>query len=312
MHRLKRPPEANPLAGLPLDRMGHRRMDGEWLAERLADPTSRLALVWRELGAVVPVGEREMRALLLRANEAAPLLDVAGQVLFLGAWRDQAHFALDLSTLDDPKPLLSPLAPGAVAFADLREIGTFLPDAEAALIGYARALTFWHRRHRFCGACGAETVAEAGGHIRRCTNTSCGIEHFPRTDPAVIMLTTSGDWCALGRQPRFPEGMYSTLAGFVEPGESLEEAVAREVAEEVGLEVIEARYQHSQPWPFPASIMLGFRAEVTGGELTPDPAELEDARWFHRDELRDRDRRPIYLPRRLSIARRLIDDWLAE
>lgn len=232
--------------------------------------------------------------------------------MFLGSWRDHAHFAVDLSPVDEPTALLAPIAPGPVIFADLREIGTFLPDAEAALIGYARALTFWHRRHRFCGACGTETVAEAGGHIRRCPNPSCGIEHYPRTDPAVIMLATCGDWCVLARQPRFPDGMYSTLAGFVEPGESLEEAVAREVAEEVGLDVIDARYQHSQPWPFPASIMLGFRAEVAPGDLIPDPVELEDARWFHRDELRDRDRRPVYLPRRLSIARRLIEEWLAE
>lgn len=153
MHRLKRPPHANPLAGLPLDRLSHRRADTAWLTERLADPTSRLAFVWREQGAVLPIGERAMRTLLLRPDQAAPLLDRAGQVLFLGSWRDHAHFAVDLSPVDEPTALLAPIAPGPVIFADLREIGTFLPDAEAALIGYARALTFWHRRHRFCGAC---------------------------------------------------------------------------------------------------------------------------------------------------------------
>jgi NAD+ diphosphatase len=174
-------------------------------------------------------------------------------------------------------------------------------------------MLFWHSRHRFCGACGAPTRSEEAGHMRRCTDDACKTMHFPRTDPAVIMLVTDGERALLGRNRNFVAGMYSTLAGFVEPGESLEDAVAREVMEETAIRVGTVHYHSSQPWPFPANIMLGFYAEATSTEITVDEGELEDARLFERDWLRTHvDDESFRLPRLDSIARRLIGDWLAE
>ena len=173
----------------------------------------------------------------------------------------------------------------------------------------------WHRRHRFCGRCGAPTESRKAGHLRVCTRPACGLEHFPRTDPAVIMLVHDDEACVLGRRPGWPPGLHSTLAGFVEPGESLEEAVAREVREEAGLEVpLEGiRYNSSQPWPFPASLMLGFHARAERAPLTVYEAELESVAWYSRETLRNLEEGDdLRLPRRDSIARRLIEDWLAQ
>jgi len=198
------------------------------------------------------------------------------------------------------------------AFADLRSIGPALARREGALLAYARGLSHWHNRHGFCGVCGAATTTSAGGHVRVCTSEPCKAEHFPRTDPAVIMLVTHGDRCLLPRSTRWPTiPMHSTLAGFVEPGESLEDAVAREVKEEVGVDVVDVRYHSSQPWPFPASIMLGFTAEARDTTITLDDEEIVSANWFDRDFLR-REHHPdeFRLPRADSIARRLIQDWV--
>jgi NAD+ diphosphatase len=199
-----------------------------------------------------------------------------------------------------------------VRFADLRQLGGRLERHEGSLLALARAMVFWHSRHRFCGLCGAPTRSEEAGHMRRCTGDGCKAMHFPRTDPAVIMLVTDGERALLGRNKNFVPGMYSTLAGFVEPGESLEDAVAREVREETAIEVGAVHYHSSQPWPFPANIMLGFYAEATSTAVTVDYGELEDARWFERDWLLShRDDDSFRMPRLDSIARRLIEDWLA-
>jgi NAD+ diphosphatase len=199
-----------------------------------------------------------------------------------------------------------------VRFTDLRHVAPRLDRREGALLALARAMMFWHARHRYCGLCGSPTRSEEAGHMRRCTDPACNTMHFPRTDPAVIMLVTDGDRVLLGRNKNFPlPGMYSTLAGFVEPGESLEDAVAREVREETGVEVGAVHYHSSQPWPFPANIMLGFYAEARTTEITIDYGELEDARWFARDWLLTHtDDDAFRLPRLDSIARRLIEDWL--
>jgi NAD+ diphosphatase len=195
----------------------------------------------------------------------------------------------------------------------LRQIGALLEPEAGSLLAYARAMATWHRRHRFCGSCGCPTTSRHGGHLRVCSNADCASEQFPRSDPAVIMLVHDDDGnCLLGRQASWPGGVFSTLAGFVEPGESLEDAVAREVAEETGVSVLEALYQSSQPWPFPTSLMLGFFARAEYRTPTVDPEELEMARWFGHQELVTLvARREVRLPPQLSIARRLIDDWLA-
>jgi NAD+ diphosphatase len=193
--------------------------------------------------------------------------------------------------------------------ADLREVATLLPEPEGNLLAMATGLARWHATHRFCGRCGATTIVDWAGHRRLCGE--CGREHFPRTDPAIIVLVTHGDTALLGRNPMWPAGFASVLAGFVEPGESLEDAVVREVQEEAGVPVDPAtvEYHSSQPWPFPASVMLGFTAEATSAELHPDPEELADACWYTRDELANG---AIGLPPPLSISRRLVDDWIAE
>jgi len=200
-------------------------------------------------------------------------------------------------------------------FRDLREVGVLLPRQEASILAYARGLMYWHERHRFCGRCGAPTESRKSGHVRVCTDTACGLQHFPRTDPAVIMLVHDGESCVLGRRPGWPPGLHSTLAGFVEPGESLEEAVVREVQEEAGLEVrlAEVRYNSSQPWPFPCSLRLGFHARTARAPLTVYQDELESVGWFSRERLLNLgEEDDLRLPRGDSIARRLIEDWLAE
>lgn len=294
-------------SGAGLDRSDEKRGDAAWLAERLADPQSAFLPVWRTRNLIAD--EIDPRALWLSRAEAAPLIARAAEVIFLGLDGVTACFALDLSSLDEAEAVA--LVGGR--FVDLRSVGALLSRVEGSRLAYARALAYWHERHRFCGLCGSPTVSQAAGHQRRCSNTACAALQFPRTDPAVIMLLTDGTRCLLGRQAVWPAGMRSTLAGFVEPGESLEEAVKREVMEEVGLEVEAIAYHSSQPWPFPASLMVGFWARVPAQEPRINRTELEDARWFTRAELEaSPENERLRLPRRDSIARRLIADWLTE
>lgn len=280
---------------MALDRAADRRADEAWLARARAAAGTR---VLRLAGLAVPVSEGEDGPRL--ALEPAAVL--AGlppeRWIFLGLLGGQ--------------PLFARLDPGGVAaparFVELREVGALLPREEAGIAAYARALAHWHLRHRFCGACGTPTRVVQAGHVRNCG--ACGLEVFPRTDPAVIVLVEHQDHALLARSPRFPPGMYSTLAGFVEPGESLETALRREVFEETGVEVTEISYRSSQPWPFPQSLMIGFRARARERALRVDPNELEDARWLSRSELRAPESRAVQLPRPDSIARFLIEEWL--
>ena len=176
-----------------------------------------------------------------------------------------------------------------------------------SLCAHARALSLWHDATLYCSRCGAASRPEAGGNARRCINPECGQDLFPRTDPAIIVLVASGDRCLLGRQPSWPGGLYSTISGFVEPGESLEDAVRREVYEETNIRVGAVRYHSSQPWPFPSSLMLGFVAEANSEAIILNDGELEDARWFSREELIAGN---VDLPMHLSIARRLVDHFV--
>ena len=227
-----------------------------------------------------------------------------GDRLYLGSDGEGAWFCVAA-----PLPRRLGLRP-----RDLREVGALLGDRDAGLLTHAVGLTNWHAAHPRCPRCGAPTEVVRGGAVRRCP--ADGSEHFPRTDPAVIMLVTDGaDRCVLGRQAMWPAGRYSTLAGFVEPGESAEQAVVREVAEETGLAVDDVRYVGSQPWPFPSSLMLAYTA-VCAPDAVPHPAdgELQDAQWFTRDELRGAAAwgggPGLQLPGEISIARHLIDGWL--
>ncbi len=300
----------NPYSGMPLSRDDALRRDESAVARLRADGQSRVLALWRgrhrvaDPAAPAPVWHR--------GAEARGLLDGAELWALLGVSASgAAHFAVDVSHLDEPEAADPFRGPGA--FVDLRAIGPLAAPADGSIMAYARALMYWQRRHRFCGECGAPCLNAQAGHVRRCGDAGCGAQHFPRTDPAVIVLVACGGKCLLGRQRRWPPGMHSTLAGFVEPGESLEETVIREVREESGAVVRNPVYRSSQPWPFPASLMLGFRAEAESLALDVDGRELERAAWYSRRDLRNSPENETFrLPRRDSIARRLIEDWLAE
>lgn len=231
--------------------------------------------------------------LLLIPSHEAP----DGDRLYLGSLAGQAFFAVQGELT---------VRMGAQK-KNLRDVGALLSDRDAGLLVHAVALANWHASHPRCSQCGAPTSVARGGAVRRCVED--GSEHFPRTDPAMIVLVTDGaDRCVLGRQPGWPPGRYSTLAGFVEPGESAEQSVVREVLEETGLTVTDIEYRGSQPWPFPASLMLGFTAQCdAAAEPVAQDGELEDVRWFTREELRDGK---ALLPTSVSIAYLLITDWL--
>ena len=317
-----------PLAGNPLHRAGNERRDPGWLAAALAGEGTRFLPVHRLKVAVTaadgrgssaphPDGEdrAEVGANRLAWARGGDWLEGAGEPVLLGLDGDDARFAVDVS--DTPEPAAASFGPGldpgaGVEFQGLRTAAPNLPAREAAIAAQARGLVGWHERHPFCAACGAGTRPRNGGASRACAG--CGAEHFPRTDPVVIVVVARGGRALLGRSGRFPGNLYSALAGFMEPGESVEEAVRREVAEEAGIEVGAVRYVFSQPWPFPASLMLGCIAEGLSGEITVDPKELEDARWFSRAELVDAlagRSEVLSVPQPLAIAHHLIRAWLA-
>ena len=282
-----------------VDRATHRRLDAEWLDEAWADPASRVLVVSAGQALVREDGDR--MNLVFTAPGDAP----DGVRLLLG--QDDGgvvYFGV-------AAPLL-PASDGARP-AYLREAGTLLGDRDAGLFTHAVALANWHDTHTHCPVDGTPTVPDPGGHSTRCPVD--GTEHFPRTDPAVIMLVTDpDDRCLLARNAAWPGRRVSILAGFVDPGESAEQAVIREVAEETGIKVTNVRYVGSQPWPMPRSLMLGFRADAPAGqELVPDTDEIAEAYWFSRTELLAAiESRQIALPPPVSIARQIIEQWYGE
>ena len=295
----------NRYADVALDRVAHLRRDETWVRASLDAAHAVIVPVWRSRS-LVAAGDVP-RAAMPRRGEAQPYLDRAGEVVLLGVRDGIGHFAADVSGLAEDE---AARLPAGGEFVDLRSVGAVMDRGEASILAYARGILHWHARHGFCGVCGGRTVAREAGHLRKCSDDRCGALHFPRTDPAVIMLVSRGDRALLGRKAEWPEGMYSTLAGFVEPGESLEQAVAREVMEEAGVAVANVRYHSSQPWPFPASLMLGFHADALDGALVRNEEELEDLRWFGRGELARGGAGIARRPRSDSIARRLIDEWI--
>jgi NAD+ diphosphatase len=291
-------------SGTAFERAGERRRDQAWIAARLADPETRLVPVWRGRSLI-----RDGAAVLLPAAESWHLVESApSEPIFLGIDERHALFALDLSHLEEAQT--GQLA-GEAQFTELYGIAIQLMRREASLLSHAAWLVHWTQRHRFCGACGHPTRAEEAGHVRKCGNPACGVSHFPRTDPAVIVVVEHDDRCLLARQKGWPDRLHSCLAGFVEPGESAEEAVVREVKEESGVTVGAVRFHGTQPWPYPCSLMLGFYAEAEAAALDLGDDELAEAAWYSRAELADPEALGIRLPRHDSIARRLIDDWIA-
>jgi NAD+ diphosphatase len=310
-------PQAPAFTGMALDRAVTLRTDADWVSQRLSDPRSRAVAAGAE--GVLLEGSEEPR--LVRnplPTGTAPLVEP----ILLGIEGDAALFAIDLDAMEpvdrerftDGRPLVG-----------LRDAGALLSRSEGGLAAYLSALLNWHRRHRFCANCGARTLLAEAGYSRRCP--SCGAVHFPRTDPVVIMIVEHAGRLLLGRRPQWPPRRYSALAGFVSPGESLEEAVIREVGEESSIEAYDPRFVASQPWAFPSSLMLGFEARSDGGDPIARDGELEDVGWFDLDLVRaaaedgasdaswDRPSAPnsagpLLLPPPVSIARFLIDRWV--
>ena len=299
-------------ADAPLDRAALVREDAVRLERALACADACTIAMWRDRSLVTGIEAARPGAV----RHGVDVHRHAGEVVFLGLENETPVFAADFSHLEEREvaDLLGH------AFTDLRRVGPLLQDDEAALLAYARGMLYWHRNHRHCGRCGTATESRRGGHLRVCTNPECRRPSFPRTDPAVIVLVEhpGGDGgpprCLLGRSPRFPAGMYSTLAGFVEPGESMEQTVRREVFEESGIEVGDVRYLASQPWPFPSSLMIGFHATAVSTDIRLHDDELEDARWFSAEELltakANGEDETFSLPRKDSIARFLIETWM--
>lgn len=290
------------LSRATVDRSAAERADDATLARALEDTGTRV-LVIRDGRCRLLGGDRT--ALSLRAPEPG---DRERDPWFLGRHAGVAYLAVDES------PAAAGEEPGRGAvpdpgWASLREVGADLDDTEAGLLTTATALHGWHRRHRHCPRCGAVTEVVQGGWVRRCP--SDGSEHYPRTDPAVIVAVVDGDdRLLLATGNGWPDGRVSVLAGFVEAGETMEAAAAREVREEVGVDLGDLTYRGNQPWPFPASLMLGFRARALTTRLTPDPGEIRSAAWYTRDELADLVARGARtLPSRVSIARVLIEEW---
>jgi len=288
----------NFFSGPYIDRRSEAREAVAWLAEARADPHTRYVLSSGTLQLVQDAQEPRIAWL----TGSHPLVASASDddAVLLG-WYQNARVVLVQT-----RPGVSIEPPAGTRLEELRPLTSRLPSDEAGLLAYARALSIWRQRHRFCGVCGFATRPERAGHAMRCTNPQCAHEVFPRIDPAIIVLVSDGERALLGRQPSWPVGRYSTIAGFVEPGESLEDAVAREVFEETGVRVRRADYYSSQPWPFPSSLMLGFHASAEPGAVIRVGGELEDARWFTREELATGS--PL-LPPPHAISYRLIASW---
>ena len=298
-------------SGNPLDRAGNRRGDTAWLAASRAGDHARVLPLWK-LQPLLLGPERTPEPLTLGFIDGVLASGLGGQdaiEVFLGIRGADAFFARDISAL--PDPLAAALA-NYGHFRDARTATGMLGAGESAILAQAKALIDWHNRHRFCAQCGSATVPADAGYRRICRN--CRAEHFPRTDPAVIMLVTRGNECLLGRNRRFTGGHYSTLAGFVEPGETVEEAVAREICEEVGLRTRGVRYFASQPWPFPSNLMIGCFAQAECGDIQIDGHEIVSARWFDHETVKrlvSGSSGEVALPRRDAIAFHLIAEWAA-
>jgi NAD+ diphosphatase len=292
-------------SGSPLNRCAIERRDPVWVEARRAETTARYLPFYK----LEPLVKQEDGAALAWARwELFEDLDPKPEAMLLGVDEGVAHFAVDVTPLEAPLKTLG--LTGVADFEDLRKFAGDLTSGEVAIFAHARSLLDWHARHQHCPACSGDTTSVLAGAHRRCIE--CSAEHFPRTDPVAIAVVAMGDRCLLGRGPGWPETMYSALAGFVETGETIEEAVRREILEESGIEVGAVRYVKSQPWPFPSSLMIGCIAEAESEEITIDPVELVDVRWFSLEEVRAAiDGKPgdLFVPPPFAIANHLLRAW---
>ncbi|HEY2107987.1 MAG TPA: NAD(+) diphosphatase [Candidatus Binataceae bacterium] len=300
-----------PFAGNPLNRASEKRTDTNWIESKRRDPSSLILPMWRLepflLGPPKPEAPIELG--LLRPGIADSLADAGAPCIFLGLDGDRALFALDVSEARDPAKA-GPLA-GLGHFREARTAAQMASIRDAAIIGQAKAMIDWHQRHGFCPRCSAPTQIMDAGYRRLCGK--CKAEHFPRVDPVVIMLATHGEACLVGRGKQFPAGMFSALAGFVEPGETIEEAVRRELMEEASVRVGEVTYHATQPWPFPSSLMIGCFAKAQSRDTKVDENELAEVRWIERSDAREliegKQVDGVKVPPSIAIAYHLIKAW---
>jgi NAD+ diphosphatase len=300
-----------PFAGSPLNRASEKRSDSIWIESKWRDPSSLVLPIWRlqpfllepeKSGTPIELG-------LLRPGIADSLAGADAPCIFLGLDGDRAVFALDVSEAGDPANA-GPLV-GLGYFRDARMAAQMVSLKDAAIIAQAKALIDWHQRHGFCPRCGAPTKMMDAGYRRLCGK--CNAEHFPRVDPVVIMLATEGEACLVGRGKQFPPGTFSALAGFVEPGETIEEAVRRELMEEASLKVGAVTYYATQPWPFPSSLMIGCFAEAQSRDAKADENELAEVRWIERSVacklIEGKQVDGLRVPPPIAIAHHLIKTW---
>jgi len=299
----------NRFSSVRLDRLTEYRDDRNWQRQKLTHPDTRLVPLWRSRCMLQPDQQGAFKALLLTTGEIEPL-DAIRPPTLLGSDGQHVYFAVTIN--DQQREQLLDVYPVA-EFSDLRMAARNMHGPQAGILAYAKALHYWQHRHTFCGVCGSPNQLRSGGHKMTCSNDECGRETFPRIDPAIIVLVTHGDACLLGRNARWPARRFSTLAGFVEPGESLEDAVAREVFEETRVRLKAIRYRSSQPWPFPSSAMAGFYAEASSREFSVDDDELEEARWLTAAQLKAQlQANEIRVSPPMSIAFQLIAGWYQE
>ena len=307
--RNKRQDISHAYACNPLDRGDRQRRDEEWLAQEAKDPKSKF-LPLADLSVLVSNGQNQGLGWL--SIDDLDQLGIDTRAIFLGLRAQEAHFAVDIS--DNSAAVRRLQESGDWRFEDARTATEYLTSGEAGIVAQARIQVNWHNRNGFCSICGHETFVKRGGQVRQCS--ICGAEHFPRTDPVVITLVSDKDRCLLGqsRGRRYRAKMYSALAGFMDQGESIEEAVAREIGEEVGILVGNVRYHSSQPWPFPWSLMIGCHADAVTTDIVMDDDEMADVRWFQREEVLlalEGKSRNLEVPGPIAIAHHLIKAWAA-
>lgn len=299
----------NTFAVNPLDRAAERRTDALWLKERMRDPASLIVPFWKSKPFVVKAGGAADIGWLRPGLFDAALADDP-VLVFLGLEKGNAHFAVDISASPDPEHA-GPLA-GLGSFEELRTIAADLHPADASILAQGKSLIDWHQRHGHCAVCGTRTIVKNAGYSRSCPN--CEAEHFPRTDPVVITLAISGERCLLGRGASWPAKYYSALAGYLEPGETIEAAAARELWEETRVKVGDVRIFSNQPWPYPSSLMIGCFAEAETTEITVDGVEIVEAEWFDRETIfaaLKGDTSVMRVPPPLAIAHQLLKAWVA-
>ena len=286
---------------LNFDRASYLRETKDFSSLNISKIDLKVIEIYKENFNVKKFKNKSVKVNWIKNDKAISLIESGGLTIFIGKIKNVYYFAKEVVVSEEKEK----------NFSDLRTLNPLLEDIDLALLTTSKGLFYWHRNNKFCSFCGSNSVPDNLGHSRICTD--CNKRIFPRIDPAVIMLITHKNFCLLGRQRSWPEGMHSTLAGFVEQGETLEQAVERETFEEAGIKIENIKYQYSQPWPFPSSIMLGYRAESKNKKLNINFDELEKADWYSKEFLRSSpENNSFRMPGRISIARRLIEEWLKE